>query len=156
MAQTLTPVNEGLRAYELESILGTISKMLETKGHGLAYSLNYNLHQGKKVLTDYYERLEEAKKGFFEKDENGKIKQYILTDDGLEPWDQKKAEPGANPVGKIPQEQTAEANEMLKNFNEELLNVNFKQLDENKLNEALENSIFDGIDLTPLFDTLIK
>lgn len=155
MAQTLTPVKEGLKPYQLEDILNVLVKMLSTKGHGMAYNLNYNLHQGKKVLADYYERLEEAKKGFFEKDENGQVKQYMQGVDGLEPFDPAKNE-GATPVGKIPADQVEEANEMLKTFSEELLNVNFKQLNENKLNEALESSIFDGIDLTPLFDTLIN
>lgn len=156
MAQVLTKVKEGLKVYELEAILETLTKMVDTKGHGLAYQLNSNLFNGKKVLKDYYERLDQAKQSFFEKDEAENVKQFTYN----ELKELVEVKPGEAPkgqtVGRIPSDQIQEAGEMLKNFNDELLNVNFKQLDENKLNEALENSIFDGIDLTPLFDTLIN
>ena len=157
MAQTLTPVKEGFKARDLEAILVVLTEMVEKSGHGLAYILNYNLFQGRKVLKEFYEREQEARNGFFEKDDQGKPKQYFYKGaELLEATPENGFNGNEKTVAKIPAEKVDEANKMLIEFNNELLDVNFKQLDENKFNEALENSIFDGIDLTPLFDTLIN
>ena len=156
MAIVIKEVKTAFLSVVLENILKTLEEMALCKGHGMAYVLSYNIHQGKKALKDHAERLEVARNGFFEKDEKGNIKQFTQGEDGnLDPVGPNTPQ-GVPTIAKIPHENISEFNKMLKEFDEELLNVYFKPLDENKLNEALESSIFDGIGLTSLFDTLIN
>lgn len=156
MAIVIKEVETAFLPLILENILKTLEEMALCKGHGMAYILSYNIHHGKKALKDHAERLEVARNGFFEKDEKGNIKQFIQGENGeLEPVGPNTPQ-GVPTIAKIPNENIIEFNKMIKEFNNELLNVDFKPLDENKLNEALENSIFDGVGLTSLFDTLIN
>ena len=45
---------------------------------------------------------------------------------------------------------------MISKFDGEILTVDLEPFNEKIIKKALKSSIFDGIDLTPLFDTLIK
>ena len=45
---------------------------------------------------------------------------------------------------------------MATDLNKQLLGVNLKPFNENKIKEALESFIFECIDLTPLFNNLIN
>ncbi len=156
--KTIIPV-KGIKAGALEAVLITLTEMVKTKGHGLAHSLNYNLFRGRAVLKDFYDRLEESKKSFMLLDENGEPRKFVILMNGAlgpELTEDMTLQPGQQIGNKVDPDFKEEADKMLNDFSEELLNVDFKQLGEKKLNEALENSIFDGIDLTPLFDTLVN
>ena len=147
-----------LKHNELEEVLGVVSEMVKKQGHGLAFDLNKILFDGKKVLKEFYERLEEAKKGFFESDEKGERLKFVFNGKGdlVEEYKEGKDLPEGYKLGyKLKDGINDEFNEMLKSFDAELLNVNFKPLDEKKVTTSFDKGIFDGIDVSYLFGVLI-
>ena len=120
---------KGLNFLRLEGIVKALSEMNKREGHGLAYEINKNIFKITPVLKDFHERLDVTRKPF-------------LIGEGEDL--------------KVDPEKKEEAAEMFKKFDDELLNVDLEPFDEKLIKKAFKSSIFDGIDLTHLFDTLIK
>ena len=94
------------------------------------------------VLQGVFSALTVTQEPFLEKDENGN---FIISTNNK-----------GQQAGKLKLETLKEAKEMISKFDGEILTVDLEPFNEKIIKKALKSSIFDGIDLTPLFDTLIK
>tara|TARA_R110000803_G_scaffold69859_2_gene132449 strand:+ start:17 stop:469 length:453 start_codon:yes stop_codon:yes gene_type:complete len=136
-----------------DPLYGCLVLMNEKEGHGLSYELNYNIFKLKPLLVDFYNRLKESKESFFEKDNNGVVKRFRVVD-GKNTTEIKEGENvGKESIGfSVVAGKVNEFNIMIEKFNNELLSLDLKEFDNSVIKKAIKKSIFDGINLAPLFE----
>lgn len=143
MAEKEKEFTRNYDADQLFRISNTIGAMVTKTGHKMSYSLNYNLNKSIPLFDDFQKRLEKAKEAFYEIDENGQKKVHEVKDEEGKVVAQSYV---------LKKETIDEYKDMVAEFKKETFNVTFKKLDQDKFETAMDEGIFDGIELTALFE----
>lgn len=137
-----TEERKGYAAGALYALANCFSEMITKTGHGMSYALNYNLNLTGKAFNDFQERLNKAKDAFYELDEKGDKKVEKVKDKDGKEVGIYVFKPGTE----------SEREEMLKDFDAERFDLDLKILNPQKFEKAMDEGIFDGIDVTILFE----
>lgn len=137
---------------EFSNLLFELSK---TKGHGLSYEIGKNLNELKKKVEEF----QSLSKG---------IETTFLTDETKAVFDSEKGtflrfynegeELRENETigNKLSPSEALEYNQAKNRLENDSFIVGLVQLDEKKVKQAFEKGIFEGVDVSPLFELLEK
>jgi hypothetical protein len=120
------------------ALFNCFSEMAKKEGHGFSYELNFNIFKMRAVLTEAFEVFDEAKKAFYQKDKDGVLETFLNSE--------------GEKIYKVIEGKQVEFNEMILKFNSDIFSFSLKTINEKDLKKAIDKKLFDGVDITPLFE----
>lgn len=144
-----------LKPIDIESLLNCLALMSKVKGHGMAYELSFNLSKSRVAFMEWLGRFNEFRNSMFLKDEKGNPLKFVASKDGeiLKPLEKDyKLQDGEFESYKVPEESLEEFRSASSEFNSEDMTLELKKISDSKIQEACYKGLFDGIDISILFD----
>lgn len=161
-----------------EAIAVALAQMVQTKGHGLTYALNFALNECTNNLADWNKRHSKFKSDMQEKGDDGKTLNFVVSvspdnknfvfikdDNGTRKvlkGETKKyqvveeLEEGQEVIPYFAEEDLEEVEKTMQEFESEEFKLPLSKFKKAEVKKALESGAFEGLDISPLMDNLFK